>query len=67
LSSNGGVCDELPGSEMKWLVGNRIPENKKKHNNEEFNSTNFITPVCDMGTKVKSINKSQSSQTYSYY
>jgi len=42
LSSNGGVCDELPGSKMKWLVGNRIPGNKKKHKNEEFNSTNLI-------------------------
>jgi len=42
LSSNGGVCDELPGSKMKWLVGNRIPGNEKKHKNEEFNSTNLI-------------------------
>jgi hypothetical protein len=44
LSSNGGVCDELPGNEMKWLEGNRIPEmkTKMKHEDGEFYSTNVI-------------------------
>jgi hypothetical protein len=39
LSPDTGVHDALLGSEVEWLVGNRVPETKKQHMNNDKMAT----------------------------